>query len=468
MPPARRDACPRAASAHFRASPSHLLPREDVGRLAEAGRRVLRASPEFQALPRSPQLRPQDIFAGVDARPGARQRGFTAPLQVRHVRTARPGPRVPRSGILQRMDLVIHRPEGLYCPPGDFYIDPWRPVERAVITHAHSDHARAGNRHYLAAAPGAGVLRARLGAVDLQLLPYGEVIGHHGVRLSFHPAGHVLGSAQVRLEHGGEVWVASGDYKTELDATCAPFEAVRCDTFITESTFGLPVYRWQPQARVFAEINAWWAANAAAGRASILYCYAFGKAQRILSGLDEGLGPILLHGAMETLTEAYRAAGVRLPPAAHASSVTDPAALRRSIVLAPPSAAGTPWIKRFGEHADAFASGWMQLRGTRRRRGVDRGFVLSDHADWPGLQSAIAATGAQQVFVTHGNVPVMVRWLQEKGLRAQAFATEYGDEEEAPEGAAPSRTDGAAGDAPAPREDGYDPGAPEGTPDLPV
>jgi putative mRNA 3-end processing factor len=366
------------------------------------------------------------------------------------------------------MDLVIHRPEGLYCPPGDFYIDPWRPVERAVITHAHSDHARAGNRHYLAAAPGEGVLRARLGAVDLQLLPYGEQISHHGVRLSFHPAGHVLGSAQVRLEHAGEVWVASGDYKTEADGTCAPFEPVRCTTFITESTFGLPVYRWQRQARVFAEINAWWAANAAAGRASVLYCYAFGKAQRILSGLDENIGPILLHGAMETLTEAYRAAGVRLPPAIHASLVTDPAALRRSLVLAPPSAAGTPWIKRFGEHADAFASGWMQLRGTRRRRGVDRGFVLSDHADWPGLQSAIAATGARQVFVTHGNVAVMVRWLQEKGLRAQAFATEYGDEEEAPEGAAPSRTDGAAGDAPAAPEDGDAADAPEGTPDFPA
>ena len=328
------------------------------------------------------------------------------------------------------MDLVIHRPEGLYCPPGDFYIDPWRPVERAVITHAHGDHARTGNTHYLAAAAGEGVLRARLGEVDLQVLPYGEAVTHHGVRLSFHPAGHVLGSAQVRLEHGGEVWVASGDYKTEADGTCAPFEPVRCDTFITESTFGLPIYRWQPQQQIFDDINAWWRANAAAGRASILYCYAFGKAQRILSGLDAGNGPILLHGAMEALTAAYRAAGVALPPAQHASSVTDPALLRSALVLAPPSSAGTPWVKRFGEHADAFASGWMQLRGTRRRRGVDRGFVLSDHADWPGLQAAVAATGAPRVFVTHGNVPVMVRWLQEQGLQAQAFTTEYGGEEE--------------------------------------
>ena len=359
------------------------------------------------------------------------------------------------------MDLVISRPEGLYCPPGDFFIDPWRPVERAVITHGHGDHARPGSRHYLAAAPGEGILRARLGAIDLQLLGYGETIDHHGVRLSLHPAGHVLGSAQVRLEYGGEVWVASGDYKTEADGTCAPFEPVRCNTFITESTFGLPIYRWQPQAAIFAEINAWWQANAAAGRPSLLYCYAFGKAQRILSGLDPAIGPILTHGAMDALTAAYRAAGVTLPATQHATTITEPAILRRALVLAPPSAAGTPWIKRFGEHADAFASGWMQLRGTRRRRGVDRGFVLSDHADWPGLQQAISATGAQRVFVTHGSVPVLVRWLQEHGLQAQGFSTEYGGEEEEEEaGKAPAKT---------PEEDqsGYDPRAPEGTPDIP-
>jgi putative mRNA 3-end processing factor len=368
----------------------------------------------------------------------------------------------------KNMDLVTLRPEGLYCPPGDFYIDPWRPVERAVVTHAHSDHARVGNRHYLAAAAGEGVLRARLGEVNLQTLPYGEVIDHHGVRLSFHPAGHVLGSAQLRLEYGGEVWVASGDYKTEADGTCAPFEPVRCDTFITESTFGLPVYRWRPQAQVFADMNAWWQANADAGRASIVYCYAFGKAQRILSGLDANIGRILLHGAMENLTQAYREAGVALPPAAHASSVTDPALLRRALVLAPPSSAGTPWVKRFPDHADAFASGWMQLRGTRRRRGVDRGFVLSDHADWPGLQSAITATGASRVFVTHGNVQVMVRWLREQGLQAHSFETEYGDEEEKPDGRKDESNHPAASPDEAPDGvNGADPGAPEGTPDLP-
>lgn len=326
-------------------------------------------------------------------------------------------------------DLIVARPEGLYCPAGDFYIDPWRPVDRAVITHGHSDHARPGHAHYLAHTLSAGTLRQRLGAnITLQTLDYGEAIVHHGVRLSLHPAGHVLGSAQVRLEHGGRVWVASGDYKTEADGTCAPFEPVRCDTFITESTFGLPIYRWPTQAVLLDEINAWWRRNADEGRASVLLCYAFGKAQRVLSGVDASIGPIVVHGAVEPLNAVYRAAGVALP-ATHRVSDTalDKTALQRALVLAPPSAQGTPWMKRFGtEASDAFASGWMQVRGRRRRRSVDRGFVMSDHADWPGLMSAIGGTGAEHIRVTHGSVPVLVRWLTEQGLDAQAFKTEYG------------------------------------------
>jgi putative mRNA 3-end processing factor len=227
------------------------------------------------------------------------------------------------------------------------------------------------------------------------------------------------------------VWVVSGDYKLGAEATCAPFEPVRCDVFITESTFGLPVYRWAPEAEVFAQIDAWWAANAAAGRASVLFCYSFGKAQRILAGVDASIGPIVVHGAVEPLNAAYRASGVALSPTLRVSDVTDKALLRRALVLAPPSAAGSPWMKRFGEYSDAFASGWMQLRGARRRRALDRGFVLSDHADWPGLQQAITATGASRVIVTHGQVPVMVRWLSEQGLQAEAFETEFGDDQEA-------------------------------------
>ncbi len=323
-------------------------------------------------------------------------------------------------------DLVVQRPEGLYCPAGDFFIDPWRPVPRAVITHAHSDHARVGSGHYLAAAAGETVLRARLGEIDLQTLAYGERIVHHGVTLSLHPAGHVLGSAQVRLEHRGAVWVASGDYKVAPDPTCAPFEPVRCDVFITESTFGLPIYRWQADAELFAGIDAWWASNVLAGRASVLACYSFGKAQRILSGIDASIGPLIVHGAVAPLNAAYRGAGVALPDTQHVTEVQDKADLRRALVVCPPSAVASPWIRRFGDASTAFASGWMQVRGTRRRGGWDRGFVLSDHADWPGLLQAIAATGAQRVIVTHGSGPVLARFLGEQGLQAELFQTEYG------------------------------------------
>jgi putative mRNA 3-end processing factor len=326
-------------------------------------------------------------------------------------------------------DMVVVRKEGLYCVPGGFYIDPWRPVDRAVITHAHADHARVGHGHYLAAAPGVDVLKARLGEIDVQGLEYGETVTHNGVAISLHPAGHVLGSSQVRMECGGEVWVASGDYKVEPDKTCAPFEPVRCDTFITESTFGLPIYRWDPEQQVIDEINAWWRRNADEGRCSVVFAYAFGKAQRILSRLDPSIGPIVCHGAVEPLNRVYRAAGVELPETVMVSEI-DKVLLRRAIVIAPPSSSGTPWMKRFGDYSDSFASGWMLLRGARRRRGVDRGFVLSDHADWPGLMSAIKATGAEKVIVTHGSIPTMVRWLCQNGLDARGFDTEYGDQEE--------------------------------------
>jgi putative mRNA 3-end processing factor len=324
------------------------------------------------------------------------------------------------------MELVIARPEGLYCPPGQFYIDPWRPVESAIITHAHADHARGGHAHYLATHESRQVLRVRLGqAISLQTLAYGERIHRNGVGISLHPAGHVLGSAQVRLEYRGQVWVVSGDYKLlsnqEQDPTCASFVPVPCHVFVTESTFGLPIYRWKTQASVMAEIRQWWQTNAQQQRTSVLYCYAFGKAQRILSALEADIGPLLMHGAVEKLNQAYRHSGVALPPTLLASQVQDKALLSRALVLAPPSAQGTAWMKRFGHYSDAFASGWMSLRGARRRRALDRGFVLSDHADWDGLQQAIRASGAVRVIVTHGQVPVMVRWLNEQGCDAQAF-----------------------------------------------
>jgi putative mRNA 3-end processing factor len=326
--------------------------------------------------------------------------------------------------------LVVHRPEGLYCEAGGFHIDPWRPVDKAIITHAHADHARTGSTRYIASSAGEGVLRSRLGSINLHALPYGERLKVNDVIISLHPAGHVLGSAQVRIEHRGEVWVTSGDYKIEPDVTCAAFEPVKCHTFITESTFGLPVYTWVPAAELFADINQWWASNAAVNRASVLFCYSFGKAQRLLAGVDSSIGPIVTHGAVEPLNRAYREAGVALPDTKLVSEVADKSDFSKALVLAPPSAAGSSWMKRFGEYSDAFASGWMLLRGARRRRAVDRGFVMSDHADWPGLNVAIKASQASTVYVTHGYVPVMVRWLQEQGLEALSFETKFGEDED--------------------------------------
>jgi putative mRNA 3-end processing factor len=328
-------------------------------------------------------------------------------------------------------DLVVQRPQGLYCPAGDFYIDPWQPVPRAVITHAHADHARPGHAHYLASREGAGLLRARLGDITLHTLDWGEAVHQRGVRISLHPAGHVLGSAQVRIEHRGQVWVASGDYFVSGvgDHSLTPFEPLRCDCFITESTFGLPIYRWQSQAELFAQVNAWWMHNAELGRPSLLMAYSLGKAQRWLSGVDASIGPIVVHAAVESLNAAYRAAGVALPATVVAADTPRRDGWQRALVVAPPAVHGSAWARRFGDFSDAFASGWMQLRGARRRRGVDRGFVISDHADWPGLQSAIRATSATRVIVTHGYEAVMVRWLREQGLQAGTFRTAFGAED---------------------------------------
>ena len=327
--------------------------------------------------------------------------------------------------------LFTLSPRGLYCAAGDFYIDPWEPVDRALITHAHGDHARWGSKAYLAARPGERVLRTRLGAdARIETVAYGESRTINGVTVAFHPAGHILGSAQIRAEHNGEVWVVSGDYKTDPDPTCAPFELVRRHTFVTESTFGLPIYRWAPQDEVFGQIVSWWSANAAAGRSSIIFVYALGKAQRVLSGLLEAkVGPIYTHGAVEKLTRDYRADGVTLPDTTHAALMSRGHDFAGSLILAPPAAAGTTWMRRFGEYSTAFVSGWMQIRGNRRRRSMDRGFALSDHVDWPALLHTIAATGAERVWVTHGFREPVVRWLNERGVEAASIASRWeGDE----------------------------------------
>ena len=323
-------------------------------------------------------------------------------------------------------DVLRLTAAGLYCKSGDFHVDPWEPVERAIITHAHSDHARWGMKKYLCASPGLAVLRARVGDdASIETREYGESFSMNGVKVSLHPAGHILGSSQVRIEDQGQVWVVSGDYKTEPDPTCERFELVKCQTFITESTFALPIYRWGPEGEVFEQINKWWRENQQAGKASMIFAYTLGKAQRILAGVDASIGPLYSHGVVQRINECYRWAGVKLPPISLATQQVRGFDWSKALIVAPPSAAGTPWLRRFGDIATGFASGWMQIRGTRRRRAVDRGFVLSDHVDWPSLLSTISATGAERVWVTHGYSNVLARFLTEQGLKAEVVPTRF-------------------------------------------
>jgi putative mRNA 3-end processing factor len=332
--------------------------------------------------------------------------------------------------------LIELRPEGLYCPAGDFHIDPWHPVPRAVITHGHADHARAGAGMYHATADSLPILRWRLGEQHYQAHEYGEGFSLGDAWISLHPAGHILGSAQVRIEALGRCWVVSGDYKRDPDPTCPPFEVLPCDGFLTEATFALPVYRWSPGPQVAAQILAWWDECRAQERTAVLFCYALGKAQRVLAELAALLPaagwqerPVYLHGAMAAGVDIYRTAGVRMLQTELVAEQGRRGDWQGALVLAPPSAAGSPWLRRFGRASTAFASGWMQLRGNRRRRGHDRGFALSDHADWPSLLRTIRETGATQVLATHGNTDALVRMLREDGHAAQAFRTEYGGEE---------------------------------------
>ena len=326
-----------------------------------------------------------------------------------------------------RNELLRITDRGLYCEAGDFHIDPWQPVDRALITHAHGDHARWGSTSYLTSTDGERVLRTRLGPdAAISTIAYGEQRTINGVRVSFHPAGHILGSAQIRVEYAGEVWVVSGDYKTQPDRTCAPFELVRCHTFVTESTFGLPIYRWTPESETFSEIADWWKGNRDAGKSSIVFAYALGKAQRVLAGLAEfDFGKFYTHGAVERLNRDYRDAGIALPETTYASSVPKGHDWSGALIVAPPSASGSTWIRRFGSTSTAFVSGWMRVRGARRRRSVDRGFALSDHVDWPALLDTIDATGAERVLVTHGYREPVVRYLGQRGLNAESIASRW-------------------------------------------
>ena len=325
--------------------------------------------------------------------------------------------------------LLTFTDRGIYCPEGDFHIDPWRPVDRALVTHGHSDHARPGMGAYLCAQAALPVIRHRLGRIQAEGIAWGEGRRINGVTVSFHPAGHVPGSAQIRVEHRGEVWVVSGDYKTESDGLAEPWQPVACHTFISECTFGLPVFRWEPQADSMARIARWWQANAAEGRLSVLGAYSFGKAQRLMAGLaalGPLPGPILTHPAVEEITAILRAQGYDLPPTTRLA----PDAPKSALVIVPPAALGSAALDRAGDTEQAFVSGWMAVRGIRRRRGLGLGFTLSDHADWPGLNAAIRATGASRVFVTHGYTAPFRRWLEEQGYDAGIVSTGYGTEGE--------------------------------------
>lgn len=315
--------------------------------------------------------------------------------------------------------LLQQTRRGFYCAQGDFYIDPHRPVDRAVVTHAHADHARWGCRQYLAARSGEHLLRMRMSPeAKFQFADYGETFHLGGVAISLHPAGHMLGSAQVRLEYRGRVEVVTGDYKLGHDATCESWQPLRCHLLITESTFGLPVYQWPDQQAVFAAINDWWQQNREKDLCSVLYGYAVGKSQRILAGLDPRIGPIFCHGAVEKGNAAYRQTGVSLPDTRRTGSVEKTHSWAGAMVVAVPSAHGTPWLKRFGRTSTAMASGWMAIRGSRRRRSFDRGFVLSDHVDWPSLLAAVDACNPETVWVTHGYTAVVARYLNETGRNA--------------------------------------------------
>ncbi len=329
------------------------------------------------------------------------------------------------------MPLIEFTSKGLYCRAGDFYIDPWKPVPKAVITHAHSDHARVGNDHYLCHPSTLPILKLRLGQdIKADSIEWNKPITQNGVKISLYPAGHIIGSSQVRVEHKGETWVISGDYKTENDGISGAFEPVKCHTFITESTFGLPIYNWKSQETIFADIQNWIIKNQAKGKTSVITAYSLGKAQRVLQCIAEITENIFVHGAVWNTQQALLAAGLKLPVVKRVTPDIPKEQYKNAVVIAPPSTDGTPWMKRFTPYSVGICSGWMQVRGNVRRRNADAGFALSDHADWKGLLEAVKATGAEKVFVTHGFQSAFSRYLTENGTEAAEVKTEYGTEDD--------------------------------------
>lgn len=328
--------------------------------------------------------------------------------------------------------LLAFNEKGIYCTKADVYLDPWRPVKKALITHGHADHARWGHKSYITHHTNVPIIKHRLGEIKVSGVAYQEVFSINGVKFSFHPAGHIIGSSQIRVEHKGEVWVFTGDYKTEDDGVSVPFEPVKCHAFISECTFGLPAFTWTPQEQVMQNINDWWQENKEAGKTSVLFGYSLGKAQRLLKHLDTSIGKIYTHGAIENMTEVVRPM-VDLPPTTQITRDTKKEEIKGHIVLAPPSAHGTTWIRKMVPYETGNASGWMAFRGARRRKAVDKGFVLSDHCDWQGLLASIEATGCERVICTHGYTEIFCRYLNETGLDARTAETQYEGEQNEPD-----------------------------------
>ena len=320
--------------------------------------------------------------------------------------------------------LLVFNNKGIYCEKANVYLDPWKPVEKAIISHGHADHSRWGHQHYIMHYNTIPIAKHRLGDIHVSGVEYGESFSINGVKFSLHPAGHVIGSAMIRVEYQGEVWVFSGDYKDEADGVSTAFEPVKCDTFITECTFGLPAFKWKPQDEVMQEINQWWRKNKEDGRTSVLFVYALGKAQRVMKYLDTSIGDIYTHGAIENLTEVLRPM-IDLPKTTKITRETKKAELKGNMVLAPPSAHGTTWIKKMVPYVTASASGWMTFRGTRRRRAIDQGFVLSDHCDWDGLLYSIKESSCEKVICTHGYSDIFSRYLTDIGFDGRTAETQY-------------------------------------------
>ncbi len=336
--------------------------------------------------------------------------------------------------------MIEFSDKGLYCSAGDFYIDPWQPVDRAIITHAHSDHARAGSKSYLCHHYTKPLLQARLGDYPYQSVEWNETVDMNGVKVSLHPAGHIIGSSQIRVEYKGEVWVISGDYKIKDDGISGAFEPVKCHVFITESTFGLPIYKWKPQNEIYNDIKNWIKTNDSKNISSVLIAYSLGKAQRVLQPVSEITDTIYVHGAIANMQAALENAGWNFPKVERITRETPKSKLIGSVIIAPPSADGTSWMKRFSPSSTGVCSGWMQVRGSMRRRNADAGFALSDHADWDGLLTAIHATGAEKVYATHGFQSALSRYLNEHGIEAGEVHTEYGNDEDETDAKEPYET----------------------------